>query len=66
MHTIQTVVDYANVKVGDIYERAAFPTDKLFRVFVREWRCQKGTIQDPGTHKGVEVVKVIARRAFDV
>jgi hypothetical protein len=51
------------IKVGDIYERSAF-TDEEFKAFIAEWRCQKGTIQDPGTHQGVELVRVIERRCF--
>jgi hypothetical protein len=52
------------VKIGDIYERAAF-TKTEFQAFVAEWRCQKGVIKDDA-HENVEVVRVIERRCFGI
>jgi hypothetical protein len=63
---INKVYNPKTVKIGDIYERAAWPTEEAFKAFLRTWRAQAGTIKDRGPHYGVEVVKVIAPREMGV
>lgn len=62
-----TVLTYvpSTLKAGDIIERRAFIAasgDDTFKVFSQAWRCQLGTIQDPGTHQGIQVVRIIGKR----
>jgi hypothetical protein len=64
--TINKVFNPKTVKIGDVYERAAWATAEEFKAFLRNWRAQAGTIKDRGPHYGVEVVKVIAPREMGV
>lgn len=49
------------IRAGEIYEMNLFTAEEI-AALRKTWRMQQGTIADRGAHKGVTVVRFIARR----